>query len=192
MAAEIEILVMLQGAKEDALACLSKRYEAVRVDRTHDKYLTHPSIPLLIPSEEMALTGALRIRTTQHSSKVTAKRDLFNEDGSWSHSDEVEFKVDDVPVAAAFFELLGFRPLLDVKMEKSFFEGRGFEVVLEVVEELGLFLEIEEKMHPDWPPAERKARVQAELDAIGLAYTRPFDGGKPELLLKKRSGLTLS
>lgn len=191
MAAEVEILVMLSASKEEALRRLNDRYRLTRVDITHDTYLTHPGIPLLAASETMSLVGALRIRATPKAEKLTAKRDIFNTDGTWSHSDEVEFAVSDAKIAREFFALLGFELLLDIRMEKTFFDGGGFEVVLEDVEGLGLFLEIEERGRSTLPPPERKALVQAELDAIGLQYTRNFDGGKPELLLKKRAGLPL-
>lgn len=192
MAAEVEILVMLSASKDEALRRLTERYELKCVDSTYDAYLTHPGVPLLAPSETMSLVGALRIRATSKAKKLTAKRDIFNADGAWSHSDEVEFEVADDAAARAFFALLGFQPLLDIRMEKTVFAGGGFEVVLEEVEGLGLFLEIEEQGHPNLPPQARKALVQAELDATGLAYTRNFDGGKPELLLKKRAGLPLA
>lgn len=190
---EVEVLVRLVSPREEAVAAVERVATHVRTAVTEDRYFLDPLRGDLKPDAECRLRACMRVRRKEPGrSTVAYKHDNFDADGRWVYSDEFESPVDDAGTAEEILTRLGLQPLVTVRTTKHVYKNDWCEVVLEEVTDLGNFLEVEaHSVSESDSPEAVKARIEAFIASLGLATTRNYDGGKPELLLRRSAGLPI-
>ena len=195
MAREVEILVPVlsdAAASQSALETL----DFVSSAQTIDTYFYDPSRPDLQPDETGRIQACMRLRTKDgiDGGWLAYKKDNFKGD-EWLYSDEYETRVEDPKAAEDIVRQLGLKVLTIVNCKKHVYmtpDGTK-EVVFEQVEDLGDFLEVENKA-----PVEEadvaivKQGLRTYLNAeLHLKVGEELNAGKPELMLRRQNFLPL-
>lgn len=188
---EIEILVRLLTPPDEVLHTLKEWFVFEGTHETVDIYFVDPLRPDLAPDKEGRLSGCLRLRTKdKQRSFLTYKHDHFDAEDKWTFSDEFESQITSPENIQEILKRLGFQELVTVKLKKHIFHNDWAEIVVEEVEELGAFLEVEAKNLPEDADVNAiREKINRYIDQLGFQVIRDFDGGKPELLLRKKMGL---
>jgi len=187
---EIELLFELRDSLSSTLNKLNSDVHLKKMGEkyTEDYYFYDPLRPDLKPDESYSLKQCFRIRKQNDKTYLTYKIDHLSTEGLWQYSDEFETEIKSFITAKRIVELLGLRPLLQVKNRKHIFVKDSFEIAVEDVEGLGLFLEIECLNAPDTADVstERK-KIFEVLNSLNLSVSDEIYIGKPELLLRKNT-----
>lgn len=187
---EIEILVQLHTPVQETIKVLSAVATQEKIVDVVDSYFVDPLRPDLAPDDQCCLRASFRIREKGGKGSMAYKHDYFDEAGLWTYSDEHETEVGSISTALQIVRALGLRELVTVRNRKYVFNTASYEIVVEEVSGLGAFLEVELKSgDPSVTPAAAKAEIEKFIHNLGLETSRTFDGGKPELLLRKERGL---
>ncbi|RLE59764.1 MAG: class IV adenylate cyclase [Thermoprotei archaeon] len=109
----------------------------IAVVEQEDVYFQHPCKNFAETDE------TLRLRKYGKNIVLTYKGP---KEGGWAKTRrEVEVKIDDYEKAYELITSLGFTPVAKIRKKREFYELMGVEVSLDTVEELGNFVEIEDK-----------------------------------------------
>lgn len=137
-----------------------------------DVYYQHPCRDFAESDE------ALRVREVEGECRVTYKGPKR---GGWAKArEEIEFSAADCGAARALFERLGFRPVATLVKRRELYSLWGTEVSLDDVEDLGLFVEVEDK-------GGGLGAVRRVVEALGLTEG-PIPESYLELYLARRLG----
>lgn len=189
---EIEILVQLHSTIAEACSALKRVSKQMKRLEIKDTYYYDPLREDLQPNEQCSLSAAFRLRQYDNDYFLTYKVDHFSADGRWEYSDEYETRILDLQAIEHIISCLGLKELVKVNVQKYVFLNDKYEIVVEEVENLGSFLEVEAKaLDDDKEPNSIKQEIEKFISELGLSVSRNFDGGKPELLLRKERGLRL-
>lgn len=191
MAKEVEILVPVisdEQACYDALEPL----DHVSSTQTIDTYYYDPLRADLQPDETGRIMACMRIRTKDgiEGGWIAYKSDVF-EGNEWQYSDEHETRIEDPTAAEAIVRSLGLKVLTIVNCKKHVYmtpDGTK-EVVFEQVQDLGDFLEVENKA----PVADDEVRVVKDglrtylRETLQLEVGDELNTGKPEMMLQRQN-----
>ncbi|PIN80310.1 class IV adenylate cyclase [Candidatus Woesearchaeota archaeon CG10_big_fil_rev_8_21_14_0_10_32_9] len=187
---EIELLFELKESLSSTLDKLNSNQDLKKMGEkyTEDYYFYDPLREDLKPDESYSLKKCFRIRKQNDKTYLTYKIDHLSEKGIWQYSDEFETEVNSFETSKKIVDLLGLKPLIQVKNRKHIFVKDSFEITIEDVEGLGLFLEIECLNAQDNADVstERK-KIFEVLDSLKLRVSDELHIGKPELLLRKNT-----
>ena len=189
MAKEVEILVPVysdEQACHDAL----ETYEHVSSARTVDTYYYDPLRQDLKPNADGRILACMRVRTKEgiEGGWIAYKSDVFDGD-EWLYSNESETRVDDPEEATSIIKHLGLKVLTIVGCTKHVYMAGDKEIVFEQVDNLGNFLEVENKAPVE---EEQVAEVKESLrrfisEELSLEFGEELNAGKPELVLRSQN-----
>lgn len=182
---EIEVLVEIKSAKEEALRAL-ERFTAHGIKRTLDIYFSDPLRQDLCPDAGGRLRASFRLREKNGECSIAYKNDHFGAGDEWLYSDEHETSIGDLDTALRIIDRLGLKELVRIDNEKHVFTTPDYEIVFEDVKDLGHFLEVEklEQVADDRVVAAKQS-IREFLAELGLGLGVECNAGKPELMLAK-------
>lgn len=187
MKQEVEILYRINQTFEEAKTLLDTiEAEKSSSKRTVDEYFYNQATSQFLPNENGELTECLRIRRAGDVAYYTYKKDIFLDDGSWSHSDEYETGVDDADTLRAALLKQQYQPLVTVDCQKDKYVWNDYEITLENVQDLGVFIEIEHRADQHQDVAAVKSQIRTAMQDLGFETAEEITIGKPELLLRKK------
>ncbi len=189
---EVEVLVEVLESKKGALEKLKlKRLNSHGIKNIHDIYFYNPRDGEIDLKKENVLDNTFRLRKKGDKYYLTFKTKRFDDNGKWLYSDEYETEVSDGEIMKDIIFNLGFKPLVEIKNERHVFTEGNYEVVLEDVQGLGLFLEVEVMDVKDEEDiAEINKQVFSYIKSLGINIGEELNYSKPDLMLKKKHGVT--
>lgn len=183
---EIEILARIN----DDLASAQQKLtglEFVGEKITRDIYFYDPKRKDLKPDDQKHLHASFRLRAKDGTNYIAYKQDNFDQDGTWTHSDEHETEIADFATAEKIIDSLGLKKLVEIHNTKHIYQSETYEIVLEDVKDLGIFLEVELKTTEfDVDIASAKDSIRRFITKLGFEYEE-LHQGKPELMLQKQA-----
>ena len=181
---EIEILIEVRSAKEDALKALGQ-FVSQGMKKTLDVYFFDPLRKDLQPNREAKLGRAFRLRQKGEQGSLAYKIDHFDGD-MWTYSDEFETGIGDFDTCMEIIKHLGLEELVRIDNEKRVFTTTEYEIVLEDVKGLGLYMEVEKIGEvADDTVEQTKENIRSFLKNLDIEFGEEQNAGKPELMLRK-------
>ena len=185
---EIEVLVEVKSSKEQALKAL-EHFTFKGAKEVVDVYFMDPLRPELRPDDKGRLSNSFRFRLKDGKATVAYKKDYFDDRMQWIYSDEHETAIEDFDTALEINRYLGLEELVRVENTKYTYVADDYEIVIEDVKDLGLFMEVEKLTQvPDEKVHEAKAAIRDFILTLRLETGEEQNAGKPELLLRRRTG----
>ena len=186
---EVEILVMILTEDFNKVReQLSKVSSYIDSKSVKDTYFYDPLRKNLQPDENLAIYECFRVREKENTNYLTYKVDNFDENGKWLYSDEHETIIDNAKIVFDIITKLGLKELVVVDMIKEKYENDEYIITIEYVKNLGVFLEVENKLQLENEEeiVKKKGEIQSFIDSLGFETSEDVGIGKPELLLKKK------
>ncbi|HYD90419.1 MAG TPA: class IV adenylate cyclase, partial [Flavobacterium sp.] len=184
---EVEILVQVKDSKEAALERL-KSFQFEGTKETVDAYFFNKETNRFKPDKNGRLLECLRLRTKSGKSYLAYKYDHFDDNGTWTYSDEYEVEVSDNKTAEELIKHLGFEELVVIDNVKYTYKTDYYEIVLEDVKDLGIFLEVERNsVGDDEDVLEVKKEIWKFIESLDIEVTEELNAGKPELMLRSQT-----
>lgn len=185
MSTEIEVLVKVESNLDMLKDYFAKLAKFKHKKHIKDYYFYDPLRNNLKPDNYGCLHESLRIRNSGSVFSLTNKIDHFYDNGKWNYSDEFEIEVSDFDNSMAILKNLGFRQLTEVDVVKTYYELENYEIAIEEVLKLGNFLEVEYKGVVSNNHVDIKSKIELFISNLPCVTSRDFDGGKPELMIRK-------
>jgi len=181
---EVEILVEVLDSQDLVLNKL-KKFKSKGARKIIDLYFYHPEKENMQVMNKRYPTEWLRLRKMGDKQYLAYKLDYF-EGSKWLYSDEHETEISDIEAMKKILSSLGFKKLLELKIQKETFLTDDYEIDLEDVENLGLFLEVERlNLNDSEDVTKVKKEIQQFIDDLSIKVSEELNFGKPELMLKK-------
>ncbi len=186
---EIEILVEMHDSADVVEEKVRAVAEFVREGITKDIYYYDPLRKEQFFLKRGQFLQSFRVRAQGGKTYLTHKRDIFNSDDTWSYSEELEIEVMDGEKMQQILEVLGFKKLIDLQINKKTFRADNLLIDIEQVSGIGLFLEVEATDVPDDERVEDvKQRIRKFIDTLGIQVSQELQIGKAEHALIKKHG----
>lgn len=170
---EVEIQVQIEKSAP-LLKFLKEKAEFIDSSKEFDEYYV-PCCRSFIdvkPTKEW-----LRLRRKAGKFTITYKNWYFKKDGTSTHADEYETKIEDIEQLRNIFLALKFRTLIKVEKMRKRYSHKDFEISLDQVKNLGDFLEIEYKGTTEDNPKKITDSMIKLLKDVGVGkITRNYVG----------------
>ena len=185
MSTEIEVLVKVESNLDMLKDYFAKLAKFKHKKHIKDYYFYDPLRNNLKPDDSGHLYESLRVRDAGSVFSLTNKIDCFDNNGKWNYSDEFETDISDFDNTITILKNLGFKQLTEVDVIKTYYELGDYEIAVEEVLRLGTFLEVEYKGIVLNNHADIKSKIELFINGLPCITSRDFDGGKPELMIRK-------
>ncbi len=184
---EIEILVKIHDTADVAEEKIRAVAEFVREGITKDIYYYDPLRKEQFFLKQGQFLQSFRVRAQGGKTYLTHKRDIFDSDDTWSYSEELEIEVMDGEKMQQILEVLGFKKLIDLQINKKTFRADNLLIDIEQVLGTGLFLEVEAtNVSDDERVEDVKQRIHKFIDGLSIQISQELQIGKAEHALIKK------
>lgn len=192
MKKEVEILFSIpSGIQKEQILKKLESLEFEGVSEMVDVYFHNPESKKFSPDKGGKVLECSRVRSKGGKAFLTYKKDYFDDHDLWQYSDEYEIEVSDFAKASQIIENHGFEELVKVENKKYIFCNEKYEVVFEDVTDLGYFLEVEVRgdVEVEDVPKEKDC-IRDFVKKLDIEVAKELNSGKPELLIKKKLGVS--
>lgn len=166
----IEIEVKVHVPPHDEAPLRARLGEPERTEDHADIYYQHPSRDFQASDEALRLSArGSRVELTYKGPRLHPRPNAKPDSSRGSAARrEIVLHLGEEGAARDLLEVLGFRPVAEVRKRRDLFHVDGFEVSLDTVPLLGVYLEVERVVPDDEDRAVHEEAAEALLKRWGL------------------------
>jgi predicted adenylyl cyclase CyaB len=183
---ETELTVQVFETEEDIDKKLRKvGYEISEEYTLDDIYMSNAYNLLDKLSNYEILQRSFLIRNMNNEKKdLVFKKKDFGEKGEVLSEEKFKINIDDIKNAEKFFECIGYKRIFEINNYTKLYKKGDIELNVQKIKNLGIFIEIEEKVKEE-KIFETREKMRRILKDLPIEIGDDFDVKKAHLMLNK-------